>query len=91
MARGDVNHERISVPRVLALSQQHLTSVEHYESAWQTINTGFSPTASFHFESIDERLVFGPTAARLRASTGLGSTPTPFCFARVFARAGQAC
>jgi len=42
---GDVNHERISVPSVLALSQQHLTSFKHYESAWRTENTGFSPLA----------------------------------------------
>ena len=38
---GDVNHERISVPVVPALSQQVGTSLNHYESAWRTSNTGF--------------------------------------------------
>src|SRR4029077_12349220 len=32
----DVNHERISVPGVRAVSQQRLTSFDHYESAWRT-------------------------------------------------------
>jgi hypothetical protein len=40
---GDVNHGRISVPGVRALSQQRLTSFDHYESAWRTENTGSSP------------------------------------------------
>ncbi len=39
-AEGDVNHERISVPGVRALSQQHPTSFNHDESAWRTENTG---------------------------------------------------
>jgi hypothetical protein len=33
----------------------------------------------------------GSNPPRNHASTGLGSTPTPFCFARVFARGGLAC
>ncbi len=37
---GDVNHERISVPGVRALGQQHPTSFKHYESAWRIENTG---------------------------------------------------
>jgi len=35
-SEGDVNHERISVPGVRALSQQLRTSFNHYESAWRT-------------------------------------------------------
>ena len=41
--RRDVNHERILVPGVQALSQQGLTSFNHYESAWRTENTGSNP------------------------------------------------
>jgi hypothetical protein len=50
---GDVNHERISVPRVLALSQQHLTSFKHYESAWRTANTGSNLVADGHSRSLE--------------------------------------
>ncbi len=34
--RGDVNHERIAVLGVVAFGQHHLTSFDHYESAWRT-------------------------------------------------------
>src|SRR5207253_3949199 len=40
---GDANHERISVPEVSQSSQQRLTSIGHYESAWRTVNTGSNP------------------------------------------------
>ena len=39
-AAQDSNHERISVPEVSQFSQQRLTSIGHYESAWRTENTG---------------------------------------------------
>ena len=42
---GDINHERISVPRVRVLSQQLRTSFNHYESAWRSENTGSNPTS----------------------------------------------
>ena len=38
-----MNHERISVPGVRALSEQPLSSVKCYESAWRTANTGSTP------------------------------------------------
>src|SRR5207253_8052471 len=42
-AAQDSNRERISVPEVSQFSQQRLTSIGHYESAWRTENTGSSP------------------------------------------------
>src|SRR5207253_9564619 len=41
--RGDGNHKRISVPGASTFSQQRPTSFDHYESAWQTSNTGSNP------------------------------------------------
>src|SRR5207245_7288735 len=42
-AAQDSNHERISVPEVSQFSQQRLTSIGHYESAWRTENTDSNP------------------------------------------------
>ena len=42
----DVNHYRVSVPGMRALSQQRRTSFNHYESAWRTANTGSNPVGA---------------------------------------------
>src|SRR6266508_5799646 len=60
---GDVNHERISVPEVRALSQQLRTSFNHYESAWRTANTGLNPVSGF--EPVLHRWVSDNFAIRL--------------------------
>jgi len=45
-AGQDSNHERISVPKVSQFSQQRLTFIGHYESAWRTENTGSNPVGA---------------------------------------------
>src|SRR5207302_1741181 len=42
-AAQDSNLDPISVPAVSQFSQQRLTSIGHYESAWRTENTGSNP------------------------------------------------
>src|SRR5438876_10381711 len=43
---GDANHKRILISGVVEFSQQHLTSCDHYESAWRTVNTGSNPVGA---------------------------------------------
>src|SRR6267378_7290807 len=65
----DVNHERISVPRVLALSQQHRTPFKYYERAWRTVNTGSEPAGNDGGNELRKFAVVVPGACLTEAET----------------------